>query len=85
MKSEEKEDYQQTLTHVAHLFDRISKPGIIVTDRELALLNAFEIVFLDLANLLCLWHINRNILKNCKSQFQKNQKIKKIMNGNHLL
>ena len=71
MKGEERDDYQWALTHVAHLFDGISKPGVIVTDRELALMNALEIIFPDSANLLCVWHINKNILKNCKPQFPK--------------
>jgi len=60
-------DYQWALTHVACLFNGVSKPGVIVTDRELALMKALEITFSDLANLLCLWHISKNILKNCKS------------------
>ncbi|CAG8768119.1 15070_t:CDS:2, partial [Funneliformis caledonium] len=68
---EERIDYQWALTHVARLFDGISRPSVIVTDRELALMNAFEIIFSDSANLLCLWHINKNILKNCKPQFLK--------------
>lgn len=71
MKGEEKADYQWALTHVARLFDGIPKPGVIVTDRELALMNALETTFPDSANLLCLWHISKNILKNCKSQFSK--------------
>ncbi|CAG8691830.1 12082_t:CDS:1 [Funneliformis caledonium] len=71
MKGEERIDYQWALTHIARLFDGISRPGVIVTDRELALMNALEIIFPDLANLLCLWHINKNILKNCKPQFSK--------------
>ncbi|CAB5383776.1 unnamed protein product [Rhizophagus irregularis] len=69
MKGEEKTDYQWALTHIAHLFDGMSKPGVIVTDRELALMNALEMIFPNSANLLCLWHIRKNILKNCKQHF----------------
>jgi hypothetical protein len=39
--------------------------------RELALMNALEINFPDSANLLCVWHVGKNILKNCKPQFSK--------------
>ncbi|CAG8477335.1 10462_t:CDS:2 [Scutellospora calospora] len=42
MKSEDEEDYMWALTHIIHLFEGISKPGIIVTDRELSLMNAFK-------------------------------------------
>ncbi|CAB4443289.1 unnamed protein product [Rhizophagus irregularis] len=52
MKGEEKTDYQWALTHIAHLFDGMSKPGVIVTDRELALMNALEMIFPNSANLL---------------------------------
>ena len=71
MKGEEKTDYQWALTHVARLFDGIPKPGVIATDRELALMNALEMIFPNSANLLCLWHIRKNILKNCKQHFPK--------------
>ncbi|CAG8497947.1 8419_t:CDS:2 [Scutellospora calospora] len=53
MKSEDEEDYKWALTQFMHLFNRISKPGIIVTDRELALMNALNSVFPDSKNLLC--------------------------------
>src|SRR5581483_12389230 len=74
MKGEEKIDYLWVLTHVAQLYNGVSKPGVIVTDRELALMNALEIIFPDSANLLCVWHISKNVLKNCKLQFQNNDK-----------
>ncbi|CAG8451406.1 8698_t:CDS:2 [Scutellospora calospora] len=49
-----------------YLFNGIQKPDVIITDRELALMNALSIIFSDLKNLLCVWHISKNILKNCK-------------------
>ncbi|CAB4394027.1 unnamed protein product [Rhizophagus irregularis] len=76
MKGEEMTDYQWALTHVSRLFDGISKPGVIVTDRELAFMKALEIILSDSANLLCLWHISKNILKNCKSQFSEEKENK---------
>ncbi|CAG8836173.1 31725_t:CDS:2, partial [Racocetra persica] len=39
-ENEEEEDYLWALTCVARLFDSIIRPGVIVTDRELALINA---------------------------------------------
>ncbi|CAG8700419.1 5016_t:CDS:2, partial [Cetraspora pellucida] len=44
-----------------------------ITDRELALMNALRTTFSNSTNLLCLWHINKNIMKNCKSQFEDNE------------
>ncbi|CAG8702825.1 5351_t:CDS:2, partial [Ambispora leptoticha] len=71
MKDEEEEDYLWALTCITKLFDGISQPGIIVTDRELALMNALRTTFSNSTHLLCLWHINKNIMKNCKPQFVK--------------
>ncbi|CAG8542098.1 639_t:CDS:2, partial [Scutellospora calospora] len=39
------ENYRWALTHVLCLFDRAEIPGIIVTNRELALMNALNIIF----------------------------------------
>ena len=46
------------------------EPVSIVTDRELALMRALEVVFPRTAHILCLWHISANVLKNCKSHFE---------------
>ncbi|CAG8694673.1 13890_t:CDS:2 [Cetraspora pellucida] len=67
---EDEEDYLWVLTCITKLFNGVLQPKVIVTDRELALMNALNITFLSSANLLCLWHINKNIMKNCKSRFE---------------
>ncbi|KAH1265193.1 hypothetical protein GmHk_01G000948 [Glycine max] len=41
--------------------------GVIVTDRDLALMNAVKIVFPECTNLLCRFHINMNVKAKCKS------------------
>jgi len=41
--------------------------GLIVTDRDLALMNVVKIVFHECANLLCTFHINKNLKTKCKS------------------
>ena len=46
--------------------DRHLFPSVIVTDRELALMNAIERIFPDATHLLCRWHINKNVLAKCK-------------------
>ncbi|KAJ0599025.1 putative MULE transposase domain, FHY3/FAR1 family [Helianthus annuus] len=45
------------------------QPGVIVTDMELALMNACEKVFPNATRLLCRWHISQSIFRNCKSFF----------------
>ncbi|KAL5158763.1 Protein FAR1-RELATED SEQUENCE 5 [Glycine soja] len=41
--------------------------GVIVTDRDLALMNAVKIIFPECKNLLCSFHINKNVKAKCKS------------------
>ena len=41
-----------------------SLPGVIVTGRDLALMNAIKIVFPKCTNLLCNFHINKNVRQN---------------------
>ncbi|CAG8642803.1 14939_t:CDS:2 [Cetraspora pellucida] len=52
-------------------FILMQKPDIIVTNRELAFMNALGAIFSDSKNLLCVWHISKNILKNYKPQFSQ--------------
>ncbi|KAM4055596.1 MULE transposase [Hirsutella rhossiliensis] len=51
----------------------IPMPRVIVTDRELALMKAivsFPALRLVIC-LLCRWHVNKNVLANCKAYFPK--------------
>ena len=48
-------------------------PGVIVTDRDLALMKAVNTVFSECTNLLCKFHIDKNVKAKCKSLIsQKN-------------
>jgi len=42
-------------------------PGIIVTDRDLSLMNAVKNVFSNATNLLCRFHIDKNVKEKCKT------------------
>ncbi|KAH1193992.1 PKS-NRPS hybrid synthetase [Glycine max] len=42
-------------------------PVVIVTDRDLALMNAVKVVFPECKNLLCRFHIDKNVKAKCKS------------------
>ena len=60
-------------------FDRL--PNVIVTDRELALMNAVRLVFPTTTNLLCRWHISKNVLGNCKKLFERKDKWEAFMSA----
>ncbi|KAL5141455.1 Protein FAR1-RELATED SEQUENCE 5 [Glycine soja] len=46
---------------------RDALPRVIVTDRDQALMNAVKDVFPECTNLLCIFHINKNVKAKCKS------------------
>lgn len=39
---------------------------MIVTDKEIAMMNALKVVFPNSSNLLCHFHINKNVKAKCK-------------------
>ncbi|KAK9275113.1 hypothetical protein L1049_022372 [Liquidambar formosana] len=49
------------------------QPSVIVSDRELVSMKAIKVVFTTTANLLCVWHIEKNILTNCKKYFKEGE------------
>ncbi|KAH1194436.1 Protein FAR-RED ELONGATED HYPOCOTYL 3 [Glycine max] len=52
---------------------RDALPGVIVTNRDLTLMNVVKTVFPECINLLCNFHINKNVKAKCKSLIgQKN-------------
>ena len=40
-------------------------PSVFVSDRDLALMNAIETCFPTARHILCIWHINQNVVKCC--------------------
>lgn len=48
--------------------------AVIVTDRDMALMNAISSVFPSAIHLLCRWHINRNALAKCKKLLEMKEK-----------
>ncbi len=54
---------------VLEQFSKVVTPKVLCTDRELALMNGIARVFPDYHNIFCCWHINKNILANCKTRF----------------
>jgi len=62
------EEIEETYSWALQKYKDITKvfPKVIVTDRELALMNSIEKVYPSTQNLLCIWHINKNIVAKCK-------------------
>ena len=49
-----------------------SLPLVFVTDRELALINAIGACFPMARHILCIWHINQCVMKNCSALLGQN-------------
>ncbi|XP_078149520.1 protein FAR1-RELATED SEQUENCE 5-like [Carex rostrata] len=69
LKRESEEDYIWALKRFSKIMGE-KKPCVIITDREFALINAIKIVFPECKHLLCVWHIEKNILMKCKKYFE---------------
>ena len=70
LSGETEEDYLWALKELKIVMKGkdIIDPGVVITDRELALMNALEIVFPKTANLLCEWHISKAVLTYIKRE-----------------
>lgn len=78
LKSESREDYVWALQAFVRCFKII--PHVIVTDQEDALINAAAYVFDGTTHLLCIWHLNKNVLKNCRPFFTSGDIFNSFMN-----
>ncbi|XP_057445785.1 uncharacterized protein LOC130737925 [Lotus japonicus] len=67
MTQERTHDYVWALDYMKSLLtDPVRLPGVIVTDKELALMNAVSQTFPTSCNLLCLFHIKKAVEAKCK-------------------
>jgi len=60
--------------------NKIPPPEVMITDRELALMNAISKIFPNTKNMLCTWHIEKNLVANAskliKDQFLEHRILK---------
>lgn len=69
VSKEREENYTWVLERVKDMLTSCMEPRVIITDRDLALMNACNKVFPDASKYLCRWHISENIAKFCKASF----------------
>ncbi|KAD3641381.1 hypothetical protein E3N88_30605 [Mikania micrantha] len=69
VSKEKEENYHWVLERVKDMLDKCMEPRVIITDRDLALMNACCKVFSHASRYLCRWHISENIAKHCKASF----------------
>jgi len=78
MSKEEESEYLRALECFRECFG--IDPEVFVTDKEDALRNSISVRFPNATNLLCIWHINKNILKNCLRQVDSRESFDLFMN-----
>ena len=71
----QKEDFVWVLTALKNYFiqKEITIPEVFVTDRDMGLIRTISDVFPSSAHLLCIWHVNKNVLAHCKSAFSTSE------------
>jgi hypothetical protein len=78
MTREKKADYRWALNEMNNMYAelKVSIFVVIVTNMKRDLMNALWDVFSDVNHLLCLWHINKNVLVNCMKSFDTVETLK---------
>ena len=70
LKKEDEDSYVWALTAFKKFLGDATEPAVIMSDRELALMNSINDVFPSTTSLLCVWHIQKNVFSNCKKDFE---------------
>lgn len=70
LQSETAADYIWALERFKDIFIKNRQPSILVTDRELALMTAINTVFPSASNMICVWHIEKNVLLHSRNRFK---------------
>ncbi|XP_052198258.1 uncharacterized protein LOC127805543 [Diospyros lotus] len=81
MDHEYKDNYTWAMERLQSLMGSNIFSRVVVTDRELALINAIHKVFPNATTLLCRWHISKNVLANCKKFFDRKETWEKFILG----
>ncbi|XP_021817352.1 uncharacterized protein LOC110759580 isoform X1 [Prunus avium] len=74
LDSEKEDNYIWALSRLRGVMVECAMPNVIVTDLDLPLMRAVEVVFPTARHLLCKWHINKNVLSKCKNLFESKEK-----------
>jgi hypothetical protein len=73
MQNEQEESYKWTLQTFFSWLDPLPIPPVLCTNRDLALLGAIKAIYPKSPHLLCVWHINKNVVAKTKHFFSSNE------------
>ena len=66
MKNENNNSYIIAINSIRRLLQDNHLPKVFIIDRELAHMDALQIKFPSASILLCIWHIEKNVVAKCK-------------------
>ncbi len=75
LSRERQADYEWALQALKRLYQQIEvpDPATLLTDRDLGIVRVIQTVLPTSKHLLCLWHVETNILAQCKYHFQTDE------------
>ena len=87
MAAEKTSDYVWVLEQLKLLYTELhlSHPAVVLTDCERGLINALRSVFPGSSHLLCVWHIDKNVLVNCRKHFDTEESWQAFYKAWHLI
>lgn len=68
MDKEKEDNYTWVLKKLKGMMDPESLPDVIITERELAIVNAITRVFPKATRFPCRWHIEKNLFAKCRKE-----------------
>ncbi|XP_028077726.1 protein FAR1-RELATED SEQUENCE 5-like [Camellia sinensis] len=71
---EREDNYTWALGVLRTVMENTAFPNVFITNRELALMKGISKVLHIATNLLCRWHISKNVLMKCKNVFEMKDK-----------
>ncbi|GJW53037.1 protein FAR1-related sequence 5 [Tanacetum coccineum] len=77
--TQDKDSYVWALKVFKKFLGHASQSAVIISDRELALMNGINDVFTSTKILLCVWHIQKNVFSNCKKDFENAEEFNTFM------
>ncbi|PIA25192.1 hypothetical protein AQUCO_12300023v1 [Aquilegia coerulea] len=81
LQSEKEDSFVWALENLKNVFEsKASSVSVIVTDRDLALMNAIPKVFPGVTHLLCRFHIMKNVQAKSKKFFETNDEYEDFIN-----
>ncbi|KAH6787647.1 hypothetical protein C2S52_007199, partial [Perilla frutescens var. hirtella] len=81
MESEREENYTWAMEKLKSIMPSNILLEVIVTDRDLALMNSIRSVFPSTTNLQCRFHITKNVLANSRKLFERKEKCDAFMSA----